>query len=76
MNLAFSITNNYIMSAGSIKKSESSTSAYSSRRSAIILEPEIFVEFNGVKKRRIFYNVDFTEDEEVWIRTVRDALKK
>ncbi len=31
---------------------------------------------NGIQKRRIFYNVNYTEQEEKWIKTVRRALKK
>lgn len=26
-------------------------------------QPQIFVEFNGIKKRKIFYNVDYTWEE-------------
>jgi hypothetical protein len=49
------------MSVRSIKKSETLTN-YTARINSIILEPEEFVESGGVKKRRIYYNVDFSEE--------------
>lgn len=49
------------MSVRSIKKSETLTN-FTARMNYIILEPEEFVESGGVRKRRIYYNVDFTEE--------------
>lgn len=40
------------------------------------LESEHFFLSNGIQKRQIFYNVDYTEEEERWIKEVRQALKR
>ena len=62
MNIAFSINIESSMSVHSVKKTETSTN-YTQRTALIILEIEEFIEIGGVKKRRIYYNVDYTEEE-------------
>jgi len=50
------------MSVHSVKRTEASTN-YTYRTALIKLEIEEFIETSGVKKRRIYYNVDYTEEE-------------
>lgn len=35
------------------------------------IDRELFYMSHGIRKRKIFYNVQYTEEEEKWINTVR-----
>lgn len=64
------------MSVRPLKQSDSFTGFTSTRTDSKNLAQNVFFISNGIRKRKIYYNVDYTELEERWINTVRKELKK
>jgi len=40
-----------------------------------IIENQLFFNSAGIRKRKIFYNVEYTAEEKQWIKNVRRELK-